>query len=107
MTTPNFIVESLLPNYPVLLDNRIGQNFLGETFDLLTFAILQLNTKNLSLSHVRNVCKPERGQAAMNRHTLWIEDRWLQRNDDRRFHYLKTLSKIRSTFATSLAESKT
>src|SRR5947207_13263455 len=91
MTTPNFIKMVSLPDDPVFLDHRIGQNFLREPLDLLARSILQANVEDLALPNVRDLCESEGSQAALDGHALRIENRRLQRHDDRSFHVLSIL----------------
>src|SRR6266516_4710003 len=78
--------HGLLPNDPVLLDYRIRQNFFGQPLDSFAGAF-ELNIEDLSLPDVGYIGKSNRTQAAMNRHSLGIENRRFQRHYDSSFHF--------------------
>src|SRR5438046_7148454 len=74
------LASGLLPNNPVLLDDRVRQNFFGQPLDLSAVALV-LDIEDLSLPDVGDIGKSNRSEAAMNRHALRIETCRLQRHN--------------------------
>src|SRR6516225_1260653 len=67
-----------LPNNPVFLNDGVRQNFFREFLQLVALSVLQLHVKDLSLTHGGDVREAKRCDAALNGHTLGVQNSWFQ-----------------------------
>src|SRR5438876_5803445 len=85
-------MDESLPNDPVFFNYRIGQYFLCQAVHLFARAVLQPDVEDFALPNGRNISKSKRCEAALDCHSLRIENRRLQRHNDRSFHAVSTIS---------------
>lgn len=73
-----------------LLDHRIGEHFLGNTFHLVSSVLaceaIQLEHEKFALPHVVHFRKTEGRKSALDRLSLRIKDGWLGHHPNVSFH---------------------
>src|SRR5205823_7894372 len=112
--TANFMSTHL---DPIALDDRVCQQFIGnlggERLGLRGFRRCEIELEVLALTDVFNAVVSERMERFGNRAALWIEYRWLERDEYSGSHVIhldaetteNTRSKIWSTYLNCSAKS--